>query len=56
MTSLVHLLMAAASLSALAGGTWSIDRAVDRFARISEAPPAAAEPVREEEEDPKLLY
>lgn len=53
--SLINLLIAAASLSAAAGGGWSIDRLVDRHARIAEAP-APSEDVRDEDEDPKLLY
>ncbi len=54
--SLIHLLMTAASLSAFAGGAWGAERALDRYARISEAPVTAQESVREEDEDPKLLY
>ena len=55
--SVINLLVAAASLSAAAGGAWSFERALDRYTQISEAPAAAAEDgALEEDEDPKLLY
>jgi len=54
--SLIHLLLSAVSLSAVATGAWSVDRVIDRHARISEAPAEASPQQREEDEDPKLLY
>ena len=57
--SLIHLLITAAGLSAFAGSAWSVDQAVDRHARIPDAAAAPADPaeaVREEDEDPRLLY
>ena len=56
--SFIQLLVAAASLSAAAGGTWGVERVLDRYARISEAPAPAEESVgdEEEEEESRLLY
>jgi hypothetical protein len=54
--SLINLLIAAISISATAAGGWSVDRLIDRHARIAEAPAPSAEAANEEDEDPKLLY
>ena len=53
----VQLALAALSLSAVAGGTWGIDRMIDRHARApdqSVSAPCTCE--TDEDEDPRLLY
>ncbi len=54
--SFVHLLLAAASLSAFAGGSWTVERSLDRFARIADEQPDMAEAAADEDQDPKILY
>ena len=54
--SFVQLLVAAASLFAAAGGAWGVDRVLDRYTQISESPASAEDGLRDEDEDPKLLY
>ena len=53
----LQLALAALSLSAVAGGTWGVDRIIDRHARAPEqSAPASCTAECEEEEDPRLLY
>jgi len=55
---LLHILLTAASIAAAAGGTWGMDRLMDRYARLAE-PPAGetlAEVAEEDEKDSRLLY
>ena len=55
----IQTLLIAASLSALAGGTWGVERVMDRYGRIpAPTAEASAEPAEEDgtPEDPRLLY
>ena len=54
--SLLQLLITAASFSAAAGGSWGLDRLIERHARITEAPAATTQAKHEEEEESGLLY
>lgn len=58
MMPLVQLVLTVASLAALAGGSWGVDRVIDRHARTPEQTIAAGESPAEEEEEgeSKLLY
>ena len=49
--SLIQILITAASLSAIAGGTWTVDRVMDRYGRIPIAEEPIALPVEQEEEE-----
>ena len=48
---LVQLVLTVASLSAVAGGTWGLDRVIERHARIPESTIAASETRSEDEEE-----
>lgn len=47
----IQLLLTAASLSAAAGGTWGVDRLMDRYGRIPEPAGEMPAEVRSEEEE-----
>ncbi|MDT9599245.1 hypothetical protein [Sphingosinicella rhizophila] len=56
----IQILLTAVSLSAVAGGTWAVDRVMDRYGRIPVAEAPAAMPAPEEEDeasgDARILY
>lgn len=56
----IQILLTAASLSAVAGGTWAVDRAMERYGRIPAAEEIAARPgeeaAEEAAEDSRFLH